>query len=152
MKGLIMARARRQHPPPPEDEHVAGCAAFVTQLLDLLDEELFGDEARIPSELRDELEQTRIEAARATEAEELARFGTASIDLSRRYLAARRNSETEREDGLRKIIDLLRETLATLAADSGTFTASVTSASDRVRALVGVTDIRVLKDQLIREV
>jgi diguanylate cyclase len=125
---------------------------WIEQHLDLLDAEAAQDRDASGMQMREELNRFRFQIAGPGDREDAERALADTLTAARRHFALRRAAAGEREAGYRGVIGTLTEGLATVAAESGSFAAALTDTSDRVSALAGVGDIRLLKQQLAREV
>jgi diguanylate cyclase len=148
--GMIQ-RCRRQDDRQRRDGPDEGLRGLVDQLLDLVEAEVARDQELPVGELQSQIQRFRAALADATP-EEATRAGGACIEACRHYFAVRRSVMVEREAGLRSLVEVLTDGLTTFTTDSSSFTASLTSASQRVGALASVDDIRVLKHRLTQEV
>jgi diguanylate cyclase len=131
---------------------IGSLSALVDQLLGVMEAEAAHDEKPKAQEFRGQIQQFRAELAAATDREQVARSGSACVGACRQYLDSRRSETTKREAGLRDVVRVLGDGLANIAAEAGSFTANLTSASHRVGALAGLDDIRQLKNRLTQEV
>jgi diguanylate cyclase len=149
----MIALGRRQK------EHAAtggpdsGFFQVVDRLLDLLETEAERDRISSSEEFCRQAQQLRPQLAEPRDDRTLTRAGEACVEACRQYLTARRAQTIEREAGLRGLIDVLREGLATVARESGAFQVSLAGASRRVSAALETeNDLHVLKHRLTQEV
>lgn len=131
---------------------VVSLSALVDDLLGLIQAEASRDEKPNAQEFVRQLQQFRPEIAAAADGEQVARAGRACVGACRCYLDTRRSETSKREAGLRDVVRVLSDGLANIAAEAGSFTANLASASHRVSTLANLDDIRLLKQRLTQEV
>jgi diguanylate cyclase len=148
MAGLIAPFGRRQI----DRTGSTDLRAFVGQFLDLIETIAVQEPDAMAREFQQQIDQFRAQLAQSEDSQAVTRTGGAFIEAGRHYIAARRAQYAEREVGLRGMIQVLTDGLTTVATEAGSFTAELTSASERVSGLARVDDIRVLKQRLSHEV
>jgi len=147
-----MQRYRRQTEAGSHGGSDEGLKGLLDQLVELFETEAARDPQWLAQQWGPQWQKFRREMAAATRSEDLPETGAACVEACRQYLALRRSHVEARETEFRGLIDILSSGLKSLAAETGAFTATLTSASQRMSALVGVDDIQMLKRQLSHEV
>jgi diguanylate cyclase len=151
MASRIFGLAKPQGERSGQGSREAVLVQMVDQLLELFAGEAERSETAEGSRLRGQLEPLRAGVTRTVDPDELARLSTSCLDTCRRHVQAARHAAAEREAGYQGLIEVLQETLATVARESGAFHADLTRVSERVNALVRVEEIQVLKQRLTEE-
>jgi diguanylate cyclase len=149
----MIALGRRQKEPAETCGPDSGFFQVVDRLLDLLETEAERDKIPSSEAFCGQVRQLRPQLAEPRDTRGLTRAGEACVEACREYLTARRSQTTEREAGLRGLIEVLREGLSAVARESGAFQASLAGASRRVSQVIeGEDDLHALKHRLTQEV
>jgi diguanylate cyclase (GGDEF)-like protein len=126
--------------------------ALSQRLMRLLSAEAAAAEVPSSDFFSKRVEEICAELAAADFPADILRLETVTLDACRRHLVASRMACAARESALQELINVFRDGLSDLAAESGSFSDALGTTSERVGALMELEDIVCLKKQLAREV
>jgi len=103
------------------------------------------------SEFAAEIKDFREQIARSTHDQETRRLTAAAVRACEQFLRKSRHFYTTREQDLRELIGILRETARHVAADNSDFHAAMRAITERFGGMSKINDIRELKQQVAHE-
>ena len=118
-------------------------AAVISGALTAID----GDGARVELAIRLRAFQGTID-----ESTDIAALTTSCFELCERALQALQTQEHERRAELRRLVAMVRDTVALLADDGEGFSNDISQAASRFTALMRIDDVHLLKQRLVAEV
>ncbi len=134
------------------DKAVTRLGKLYDRFLALFSEIATDGESRMTGEFRSRLNEHRAEISRAVDAASLEASIPACLALCQDYLRGRQEYLLEREAELAQVIEVLRKAVLDLAGDSSSFTDRLMDTSARFTRLMGVEDIKGLRQMLVDEV
>lgn len=98
------------------------------------------------------LDAFRMELASSGGADDLSSLAASCFDLCENAIQLLQEQHAERRSELRRLVTLVRDTLAMLTGDGDAFTSQIAQVAGRFDSLLQVDDVRQLKQRLMTEV
>jgi diguanylate cyclase len=103
-------------------------------------------------ELTGKLDEFRVDLAAASNPEDITSLTSSCFDMCEHAVQALQAQQAERRAELRRLVTLVRDTVAMLVGDGDAFSSDIVDAASRFNALLRISDVQQLKQRLMAEV